>query len=957
MMHPSACAKRIYFLPLNFTFGPNRIKVNNRLLFTSLLLTLLCTCVRAQITKGSSTANAITVADMQAWNVIRNEQIGADGRFVLYTLTPDLGDPVAVVYDSKTKTERRLPRLHRARLSYDGRHLVGLLKPARDSVKKIKLHEKEKAKKQLAKMDSLLVWDLNQAAPRIHPEVYGFEVADRSSEIYAYTTGTLLVDSLRGGLDKDAHRLMVRSFTNTDSFYLEGVKSFLLAWDAPVVLAHQLAKDSSWAEGVLRLDARDLRWEALSSKAGDYTGMTLSLDGASAAFLSSDPKDKSDQKPFDLYHWTVGEQSATNLSAGDKKWMAKGLRISDDRRPRFSDKANYLYFGLAAARPQRDTTLLDEEIADVEVWRTEDPRLYTQQNVQKGQEEKRTWLAVYRVERKDFMPLASEEFPYEYLDRTANGPWVMLYDDRPYAKQTTWEGGPGRRNTQLVNLETGARKSMLNGEITPARWLEGGKHLVWYNPTDTTWNSFDPAAGKHHVLTTNATGTFYDELNDRPMHPRSYGYEATLTGGNHFLVADRYDLWQLDATGKEPAKRLTRGRESDRRFFLRDLDPENYFLDPTQPQLVGVFHQATYESGYGMLTLRNGDYSVLQPYAPASFGDFAKARMADKYIYTRSDFREFPDLKYTEDLSKTGDKISAANPQQKDFAWGTNEIYEWVDNQGRTLRGMLVKPDGFDPKKEYPLLVNFYERSSEGVYRHRTPTPGRSSINYSHYVSKGYVIFNPDVVYRVGYPGESAYDCVMTGVMSLISEGFIDRDRIGLQGHSWGGYQAAYLATKTDLFAAIESGAPVVNMFSAYGGIRWGSGVSRQFQYEHTQSRIGGTPWSHFQRYYENSPIFTSDKINTPILILHNDNDSAVPWYQGIEWFTALRRLDKKAWFLNYRGEPHWPVKTANRADFQTRMEQFFDHYLMDKPMPVWMQQGVSPLERGKEQNLELSKE
>jgi len=131
-------------------------------------------------------------------------------------------------------------------------------------------------------------------------------------------------------------------------------------------------------------------------------------------------------------------------------------------------------------------------------------------------------------------------------------------------------------------------------------------------------------------------------------------------------------------------------------------------------------------------------------------------------------------------------------------------------------------------------------------------------------------------------------------------------------------------------------------MFSAYGGIRWGSGRSRQFQYEHTQSRIGGTPWSHFQRYYENSPIFTTDKINTPLLILHNDNDGAVPWYQGIEWFTALRRLGKPAWLLNYRGEPHWPVKTANRADFQTRMAQFFDHYLMDKPMPKWMSDGVA---------------
>ena len=912
-----------------------------------LFLTFLCTCVRAQ-------KKAITVADMQAWNVIRNEQIGADGRFILYTLRPDVGDPTAVLYDTKARTERRLPRLHDARLSYDGKHLTGMLKPARDTVKALKLREKKKAKKQLAKMDSLLVWNLAEPTPVKIPEVYDLKVPERHTGVYAYTTGTLLPDSLRGGLDDDAHRLVVRSFTTADSFYLEGVRSFLVARDAPVVLAHQQAKDSTWAEGVLRLDATGLRWETLSSDAGDYHNLTLNHAGSRAAFLTSDPADKASQKPYALYYWETGEQSR-NVLPVTSAWLSDGLRVSADRPLRFSDNDAYLYFGIAPPRPERDTLLLDDEIADVEVWRTEDPRLYTQQNVQLSADEKFTYLAAFRTNRSqsDYVRITTEEFPYAYLPRTANGPWVATYDDRPYAKQTTWEGRPGKRNTRLVNLETGERKPMLDGEVTPARWLEGGKHLVWYNPVDTVWNSFDPASGVKRVLAANNNGTFYDELNDRPMHPRSYGYVGTVQGGDQFIVADRYDLWLLDAAGKQPLKRLTRGRENNVRYRLRDLDEEDHFIGLKKPQLASAFNEENYTAGYGMLTLRNGDYSALQPLAPATFGDFTKARLDDAYLFTRSDFREFPDLRYTEDLAKTGDKISSANPQQADFAWGTNETYEWIDHQGRTLKGMLVKPDNFDPTKKYPLLVNFYERSSAGVYRHRTPTPGRSSINYSHYVSKGYVIFNPDVIYRVGYPGESAYDCVMSGVTSLLAQGFIDRERIGLQGHSWGGYQAAYLATKTDLFAAIESGAPVVNMFSAYGGIRWGSGLSRQFQYEHTQSRIGGTPWSHFQRYYENSPLFTTDKINTPILILHNDQDGAVPWYQGIEWFTALRRLGKEAWLLNYRGEPHWPVKPANRADFQTRMAQFFDHYLLGEPAPRWLREGVSPVQRGKDQGLE----
>ncbi|MBC6995606.1 prolyl oligopeptidase family serine peptidase [Neolewinella lacunae] len=912
---------------------------------------LPCTCVRAQ-QAALPGKKAITVEDMQAWKQIENEVLSADGSYVLYTLQADVGDPVAVLYHPASKAERRIPRLHQARLNYEGTHLIGLLKPSLEKTRSIKLSEKKKAKEKLAEMDSLLVWKLGEATPTIIPHVYNFKTGERWGTDYAYTTTSALPDSLRKGLDKDAKRLVVRSYTTQDSFYLEGVLGYVLARDQPMVLAHQAAKDSSWQEGVLYLDTRTLPWKALQAGGGSYTGLALSHDGLQAAFLSAEKDSKDPQKPFHLHHWRQGS-AATKVSADPGAWLPSGYRISDDRTPYFSDNGDYLYFGTTPRRPERDTTLLDDEVADVEVWRTEDPRLYTQENVRLKEEQKRTYLAVYRTKTGGALELATPERPYEYLPRGGNGPYALVYDDRPYAKSSTWEGFPSARNTTLINLANGQRQAMLDGELTPVRWLEGGQYLVWYNPTDTTWNSFDPATGQAHVLTTNATGIFYDERNDQPAHPDDYGYAGTLRGGKAFLVYDRYDLWQLDPSGKSAARRLTRGREAGQTYRLQDLDPENHYVDPAVRQLVSVFYQDTYHGGFGWLNFSDGKVSILQS-GPKSYGSFTKARLADRYLYTQGDFREFPDLRYTADLGKAAPTISRANPQQEDFAWGTAERYQWIDNQGRTLSGILVKPDGFDPTKQYPLLVNYYERSSESVYSHRTPVPGRSSINYAHYVSKGYLIFNPDVIYRVGYPGESAYDCVMSGVTSLLGEGFVDRKRIGMQGHSWGGYQAAYLVTKTDLFAAVEAGAPVVNMFSAYGGIRWGTGVSRQFQYERTQSRIGGSPWEYPLRYLENSPLFTTDKINTPLLILHNDADGAVPWYQGIEWFTALRRLGKPAWMLNYRGEPHWPVKAPNRADFQTRMAQFFDYYLQDAPMPKWMAEGVSPIERGIEQNLEL---
>lgn len=283
----------------------------------------------------------------------------------------------------------------------------------------------------------------------------------------------------------------------------------------------------------------------------------------------------------------------------------------------------------------------------------------------------------------------------------------------------------------------------------------------------------------------------------------------------------------------------------------------------------------------------------------------------------------------------------------KDFLWGSVELVKWTSIDNIPLEGLLYKPEGFDPHKKYPMIVYFYEKSSDGLFQHWAPEPLRSTIDRSVYTSNGYLVFVPDIVYKIGFPGESAHNCIMPGVTSLIAKGFVDEKNIGIQGHSWGGYQAAYLVTRTNLFKACEAGAPVSDMISAYGGIRWGTGLSRMFQYEQSQSRIGGTLWEKPLLYIENSPLFFADKIQTPMLLMANDNDSAVPWYQGIEFYMALRRLNKPVWMLNYNGEPHWPVKRENKMDFQIRMMQFFDHYLKGAPMPPWMKDGVPAIEQG----------
>jgi dipeptidyl aminopeptidase/acylaminoacyl peptidase len=271
----------------------------------------------------------------------------------------------------------------------------------------------------------------------------------------------------------------------------------------------------------------------------------------------------------------------------------------------------------------------------------------------------------------------------------------------------------------------------------------------------------------------------------------------------------------------------------------------------------------------------------------------------------------------------------------------------WKAYDGKNSEGILFKPDGFDGKKKYPMICYFYERDAETLFFYRQPAPTPSRLDISFFVSRGYVVFVPDIHYRTGYPGRSAYDYVLSGARAMVKKGGIDSTKVGIQGQSWGGYQLTYLITRTRFFAAAWAGAPVANMTSAYGGIRWESGLNRQFQYEKSQSRIGATLWDKQQLYLENSPLFYVPRISTPLVIMSNDADGAVPWYQGIEMFTAMRRLGKKVWLLNYNGEAHNLVQRKNRKDLSIREQQYFDWLLKGEKPPRWITEGVPAVDKG----------
>jgi len=379
-----------------------------------------------------------------------------------------------------------------------------------------------------------------------------------------------------------------------------------------------------------------------------------------------------------------------------------------------------------------------------------------------------------------------------------------------------------------------------------------------------------------------------------------------------------------------------------------DLDPEDRYIDPTQPILLSAFNEITKQSGFmrDRLGVTAAPESLLME--DASWRLLGKARRSAELLLTRSTYHDFPNLRVGTSVAQTA-VISDVNPQQKAVSWGTNELVQWQSMDGRTLQGILFKPEGFDPAQKYPMVTYFYESLSDGLHSYVAPG-GRNTINPTVYTSLGYLVFFPDIAYQDGYPGQSALKSIVPGIQSLIARGFVDPKRIGTAGQSWGGYQTAYMISQTNLFAAAFAGAPVANMTSAYGGIRWESGLARAFQYEKSQSRIGGSMWQYPMRFIENSPLFYTDRIQTPVLIMSNDADGAVPWYQGIEWFVALKRFGKEAYLLNYNNDGHNPRKRANQKDVDRRMQEFFGHHLKGEPTPDWMRHGIPFLHKGRDQ-------
>ena len=873
---------------------------------------------------AQNASKSLTIDDLVTWQRITDREISDNGKWVACKMEPWEGDATVYLYAAQGQETATFSPADKFAFSASSGYLVVTQTPGKSTVDSLKVL---KTKEDKMPMNTLVIYSVAGKKETID-SLKTFKLADEADWI-AYQRGR-----------KDS-TLYVRSLDGSKTFQFPTVTDFQFAKKSGMRYYTSAAEGEA---GIFTLNPEKGSPALIKEGKGVFKQTTFDEKGERLAFLYCADKDSS-YKALSLWlseHNAPAKEIATR---GNKAFPAEWV-INENGMLQFSKSASRLFCGTSPEPRQKDTTQLAENRPNVQVWSWDEPVQYTVQNYNKEKDLKKSYQAVYNLGNGSIFQLANEELPNIQLGNEGDAPLALLSTSRPYSLSSMWEART-RSDYYTVSLDNGERKQIAQADYGRFRLSPQGKYAYWYGETDSCWYTIALAEGKQYRLTTPESFPAWDEENDVPNHPYAHGAAGWTANDQNLLIYDRYDIWKFDPTAATPPINLTvNGRKEKLSYRLEQLDKEARFIDLGKPQLLKGFNEAT--KGYGFYNAR-----LSAPAAPKTLlaGNYMlrsinKAKNTDDVIYTMETFQQYPDIHYSTLAFKKSVQLTHGDKQQEGFIWGTAELVSWVSLDGRPLEGVVYKPASFDPNKKYPMMVNFYERNSETLYNYRMPEPHRSTIDYHLYNSNEYVIFNPDIRYVDGYPGESCYNCLMPGITMMIAKGYIDEKGIGAQGHSWGGYQVAYLATRTNLFSAIESGAPVVNMFSAYGGIRWGSGMARSFQYEHTQSRLGATPWSSPLRYLENSPLFTMDKVQTPILIMHNDADGHVPWYQGIEYFVAMKRLGKPCWLLNYTGEPHWPMHMANRIDFQRRMFQFFNHYLKNDKMPKWMSEGVPAVEQ-----------
>ena len=739
-----------------------------------------------------------------------------------------------------------------------------------------------------------------------------------------------------------------------------------MAWSpSGSLLALAVATGADVGNGVQVYDADAGTLRSADASASAYRSFRWRDDSADLAVLRSRDAASADGTAYDVLAWRALDRRVETMVLGaNTAGIPDTLEVVHHRAPAWSDDGRMISLGLRPAEPEAgadaedgadgapqsgapesgDAPPADSEpdLPDLQIWHTSDVRLFPEQQVSEDRDDARSLLAVWHLDDERIVVLGSDlmgsaqllhGWDYALEDISEPYPWGAMFG-RPY--HDVW----------AVDADTGERRQIL----TRVRYewpSAGGDWLLSWD--GSAYRSLHLATGEQHDLTSGLTAEFADTDYDTPTDvtpPRSFGPGGWLKDDNAVLLYDEHDIWRVapDGSGGE---RLTRGAETGITHRLtRVTDDDEPGIDPDSRPYLSLYNEETEQRGYarfigGWADAGDRDSAETLVLQDAYVGSLERADSADVLLYRAERFDDPPDLFVAgPDLADPA-QVTRINPFIDEVAWGRAQLVDFASESGRDLQFVLLLPANHEEGRAVPTIVYTYEILSPQMHFFRVPSE-RDYYNTAAWIQHGYAVLLPDIVYRARDPGVSALESVRAAVAKAVEMGVTDPDAVGLIGHSWGGYQATFLPTRTDIFAASVAGAPLTDFVSFMGQLHWNPGIAEVSHWETGQARMEVPFWEDPEAHRRNSPIHEVHHMETPLLMAFGNEDGVVDWDQGTEFFNFARRAGKQMVLLVYEGEDHGFRDEANQKDYHRRILEWFGHYLKGEPAPAWITDGVA---------------
>lgn len=869
----------------------------------------------------------LTVNDYDKWSRVGSVNLSVNGEWMSYSYSPNGGDDTLYIKNIESGKLFSEPYCGSAEFSENSMWVV--------YKRNLKTKEAEKLTKSKKPVYSKgVLMNLSSGEKQEWDKVSNMTLSPGSDFLIIKKTGEKN--------DFSGTDILLKNLINGNLINIGNVNLFKFNGKG-THLAYTVDADSKAGNGVYIMDLKSGAVKPLDTDTLSYSSLTWDDEmlyrsekgqkGNSLAVLKGNKPDTVAQRINQLIVFidaTTASSSIKYYNPATDPAFPDNHVLSEMGRLSFSLDNNRMLISLkeqeSIEKLSRDT------IANVDVWHWDDEQIQSVQMVRSPREQRSTYTGLLHLDKLKFIQLSSDDMRMAITNRNVDR--IIGGDPKPYIADISWGGS--ENDYYIIDPQNGSKKLIVEKIGRSMGLSPDGNWFLWFK--DGNFFSYNMVSNKLVNISGKLDVSFIDVNEDHPYENPSYGMAGWSADGKMVLLNHLYDLWAVSLDGGG-GYNLTGNYGSDNEIRLRinsfDREP---FVNLADDIYLTAYGEWTKKSGYFKLKRAKAPEKLI--FDNASFGRLSKAEKAERFMFTRQTFVDFPDYYTCSKNFRNPVKQTFANPQQAEYGWGRRVLVDYENSHGDKLQATLTLPAGYEAGKKYPMIVYFYEKMSQNHHLYSMPTYD-DRPHMSAYASSGYLVLMPDIKYYEGKPGWNALDCVTAATKKVIAEGYADADHIGLQGHSWGGYQSSFILTQTDMFACVVTGAPLTNLTSMYNILYKNSGTNNQGIFETGQVRMGKGMFDDMQNYIDQSPVFNAAAITTPFMILHGTIDGAVDWSQGLEFYNAARRLGKEVILLSYPDENHHLANKSNQIDFQKRMKQYFDHHLMGTAAPAWMEKGI----------------